>query len=176
MDLITLKRINYLHPAIRQEALSAYKHINSKLLGKNTRLRFAYTLRSFSEQDNLYALGRTNPGKKVTNARGGQSVHNYGLAFDIVILIDKDGDGNFETASWDINSDNDNDGRADWMEVTQYLKSLGWQWGGEWTTFPDYPHFEKTFGLNWKTLLAKHNAGDVFTEIIDGKTYKWVNL
>jgi len=176
MDLITLKRINFLHPVLRHEVLESYKHINKKLLGKNIRLRFTHTLRSFKEQANLYALGRTKPGTKVTNANAGQSIHNYGLAFDIVILIDEDGSGNFKTASWDINSDLDNDGVADWMEVVRHFKSLGWQWGGDWKSFPDYPHFEKTFGHDWKTLQAKYSANDVFTEIIEGVTYKWVNL
>jgi len=175
MDTLTLKRINCLHPVVRQEALATYTHINN-LFGKNIRLRFAQTLRTFTEQDALYTLGRTKPGKKVTNAKGGQSIHNYGLAFDIVILIDKNNDGIFETASWNIASDDDKDGTPDWMEAVVYLKKLGWVWGGDWKSFPDYPHFEKTFGHSWKTLQDKYNAGKVFTEVIDGKTYKWVSL
>ncbi|MXN91307.1 M15 family peptidase [Flavobacterium sp. Sd200] len=176
MDLITLNRIKLLHPAVRTDTLDIYQYINSKLLSKNVRLRFAHTLRSFTEQDNLYAIGRTKPGKKVTNAKAGQSIHNYGLAFDIVLLTDKNSDGNFETASWDIRADNDKDGQPDWMEVVNYFKSKGWMWGGDWKSFPDYPHFERTFGYNWKILQEKYNSGDVFTEVIDGITYKWVNL
>lgn len=109
MDLITLNRIKLMHPQVRQEVLEAYTHVNNKLLGKGVRLRFAYTLRTIQEQNEFYAQGRTKLFDKkgnrlgiVTNARGGQSIHNYGLAFDIVLLIDKNGDGNFETASWDI--------------------------------------------------------------------------
>lgn len=44
--------------------------------------------RTIEEQDRLYAQGRTVPGKKVTNARGGQSLHNYGLACDVVRDLD----------------------------------------------------------------------------------------
>lgn len=176
MDSLTLSRINFLHPAIRQEVLNAFMHINKKLYGKNIRLRFSCSLRTFKEQDVLYALGRTQHGKKVTNAKAGQSMHNYGLAFDIVILIDKNGDGVYETASWDTKSDDDKDGMPDWMEAVTYFKKLGWVWGGDWKSFQDYPHFEKTFGHNWKSLHAKYNAGDVVTEIINGVTYKWVNL
>jgi len=176
MDTLTLQRINRLHPIVRQEALAAYTYINNNLFGKNIRLRFAQTLRTFTEQDALFALGRTKPGKKVTNAKGGQSIHNYGLAFDIVILIDKNNDGIFETASWNITSDDDKDGMPDWMEAVAYLKKLGWVWGGDWKSFPDYPHFEKTFGYSWKTLQGKYNAGKVFTEVIDGTIYKWVSL
>jgi len=176
MDALTLTRINCLHPAVRQEVLTAYKHINNNLFGKKIRLRFAHTLRTFNEQGALYAIGRTQPGKKVTNAKAGQSIHNYGLAFDIVLLIDKNNDGVFETASWNMTSDDDKDGIPDWMEVVIYLKKLGWAWGGDWKSFPDYPHFEKTFGNNWKSLQVKYNAGDVFTDVIDGITFKWVNL
>lgn len=176
MDAITLERIKLLHPKVRQEVLEAYTYVNNKLLGKGVRLRFAYTLRSIDEQNVLYAQGRTKPGKIVTNAKGGQSIHNYGLAFDIVLLYDKDGNGSFETASWDINADFDKDKVADWMEVVKHFKSIGWVWGGDWKSFKDYPHFEKTFGHTWKTLQAKYNAGSVFNECEAGKTIQWVNI
>ncbi len=175
-DEITLQRIKLLHPAVRQEVHDAYMHVNNTLLGKGVRLRFAYTLRTNGEQDELYAKGRTKPGNKVTNAKGGQSIHNYGLAKDIVLLIDKDGNGTFESASWDTLKDFDKDGVADWMEVVNYFKSIGWEWGGDWKSFKDYPHLEKTFGHTWKTLKAKLDTGDFFTEKINGKVYKWVNL
>jgi peptidoglycan L-alanyl-D-glutamate endopeptidase CwlK len=120
MDQITLNRIKLLHPKVREEALAAYTYCNQKLLGNKVRLRFSHTLRSIDEQNSLYALGRTklfdaygNHLAKVTNARGGQSIHNYGLAFDIVLLIDRDNNGTFETASWNTGADNDNDGAAD---------------------------------------------------------------
>ena len=112
----------------------------------------------------------------ITNARGGQSIHNYGLAMDIVLLIDKNSDGNYETASWNVSADIDKDGTPDWMEVINYFKGLGWIWGGNWKSFPDYPHLEKTFGLSWKELLKRYKDNDVFTEILNGKTFKWINL
>ena len=114
MDKITLDRIATLHPKIRQQVLDAYTHINNKLLGKGLRLRFAYTTRTHQEQAELYAQGRTKlfdkNGKrlgKVTNAAAGQSIHNYHLAFDIVLLHDKNGDGIFEAASYDQTLDFD---------------------------------------------------------------------
>lgn len=183
LDKITVDRIGLLHPTIRKSVLEMYSHCNEKLLGKGVRLRFAYTLRTNEEQNALYAQGRTklfdNAGKrlgKVTNAKGGQSIHNYGLAFDIVIILDKDGDGKFETASWDVKADNDKNGKSDWMEITNYFKSKGWVWGGDWTTLKDAPHFEKTFGHTWRTLEALVNKGQITTEVIDGKTYKWAKI
>jgi peptidoglycan L-alanyl-D-glutamate endopeptidase CwlK len=161
MDRITLNRIRLLHPKVREEALAAYTYCNQKLLGNNVLLRFSHTLRSIDEQNSLYAIGRTklfdahgNRLAKVTNARGGQSIHNYGLAFDIVLLIDKDNNGAFETASWNTTADNDSDSVADWREITAYLKKQGWSWGGDWKSLPDYPHFEKTFGYTSSSLLT----------------------
>jgi peptidoglycan L-alanyl-D-glutamate endopeptidase CwlK len=165
-----------MHPAVRQEVEKAYLHINDYLLVKGVRLRFTHTYRSFKEQENLYSLGRTQPGRIITNANKGLSTHNYGLAFDIVFLRDKDGDGTFETVSWDTKADFDHDEIADWKEVTNYFKKLGWTWGGDWKSFPDYPHFEKTFGLTTKQLLSRYNSQKTFNENIDGKIYKWVSI
>lgn len=176
MDKISLQRINLMHPKLRAEALKAYNHINSKILGKGVRLRLTSTLRTFKEQDALYAEGRTVPGTIKTKARSGFSFHNYGLAFDIVILLDKDGDGVFTEVSWSTVADHDKDGIADWKEVAVYLKSLGWTWGGDFKNMYDPPHFEKTFGYTANQLLNKYNADDDFTEVIDGKTYTWVKI
>nr|WP_295770097.1 M15 family metallopeptidase [Rhodoferax sp.] len=44
-------------------------------------------MRSCAEQDALYAQGRTAPGNKVTNAKSGDSNHNFGIAFDIGVRL-----------------------------------------------------------------------------------------
>ena len=171
-DLITIQRIQKLHPKVRNEVLQAYRYVNEKLLGKGVRLRFAYTYRTLKEQDDIYAEGRTkiynSAGKRlgiVTWAKGGQSIHNYGLAFDIVLLVDKNNDGVFETASWDTKTDYDKDGTSDWMEVINYFKSIGWVWGGDWSAGKnDPPHLEKTFGYNWQGLQNTINAGKLFRD------------
>ena len=144
MDKITLDRIKLAHPKFRDELAEQYKEINS-LLPKGVRLRFAYVYRSITEQD---ALFKQRP--KVTNAKGGQSIHNYGLAFDIVLLYDKDGNETFETASWEQNKY--------WMQVVNYFKSKGWQWGGDWTKFKDAPHFQKNY--KWQDLKLLIDKGE----------------
>jgi len=131
---------------------------------------------TFKEQETLYSSGQSKPGKIITNAKQGLSAHNYGLAFDIVLLQDTDLNGSFETVSWNIKDDFDKDQMADWFEVTNHFKSLGWTWGGDWKSFPDYPHFEKTFGLTPRQLLTKYNGGHTFDEKFNGKIYKWVCL
>ena len=166
-DKITLDRIQLLHPAVREEVNYIYRAQIVPALNGRAICRFAYTLRTFAEQDAIYAQGRTRlfdaNGKRlgvVTKAKGGQSIHNYGLALDIVLIKDTNNDGKFDTASWEDNVDFDKDGKADWMEVVEILKRNNWVWGGDWKSFKDKPHFEKTFGHTWRTLLPKHNAKD----------------
>lgn len=150
-DKPTLDRIKLLHPKVRAEALEIYSEIQKVLSGKVIG-RYAYTLRTFAEQDALF-----NAKPKVTKARGGHSYHNYGLAIDIVLLIDKDGNGTYETASWDVKADFDGDKSADWMEIVAIFKRYGWEWGGDWK-FYDAPHFQKTFGHSIADLLAMFNS------------------
>ena len=157
-DKITIERIALLHPKLRGEALAIYEEICESLT--NSVCRFSYTLRTFAEQDKLFAQGRTTKGSKVTNARGGQSYHNYGLALDIVLLLDKDKNGLYETAVWDTKGDFDRDGKADWIEVVNIFKQYGWEWGGDWK-FYDAPHFQKTFGYSVRQLLDLHNKRQV---------------
>lgn len=165
IDKITLERIKLLHPAIINEANEIYKEICEALVGKAI-CRFAYTLRTFAEQDALYAQGRTIKGAKVTNAKGGQSYHNYGMAIDIVLLVDKDNNATFETASWETKVDFDGDGKADWQEIVEIFKRHGWEWGGNWK-FLDLPHFQKTLG---KSIVQLKEAYDK-KEFIKGTTY-----
>jgi peptidoglycan L-alanyl-D-glutamate endopeptidase CwlK len=158
-DQVTLDRIKLLHPKLRDEAVLLYEDITKALTG-NVGCRFAYTLRTFAEQDALYAQGRSKPGSIVTKAKGGQSYHNYGLAIDIVLLVDTDNNGSFETASWDEKKDFDGDGKGDWQEVVSVFKRYGYEWGGDWK-FSDTPHFQKTFGKSIADLQALHNSDKV---------------
>lgn len=150
-DKITLERIQTAHPKVREELGKIYDEIVLALSGKAI-CRFAYVIRTFAEQDALF-----NAKPQVTKARGGQSYHNYGLAVDIVLVVDKDGDGSHESASWDVKSDFDGDGKSDWQEVVAIFKRYGWAWGGDWK-FYDAPHFEKTLGHSVSDLKALHDA------------------
>lgn len=98
--------------------------------------------RSSDDQDRLYEKGRTSEGDIVTNAKGGQSYHNYGLAIDFALKTPS-GD-----VVWDRQYDGNQNGKADWNEVVGMAKALGFEWGGDWTQFKDYPHLEMDFGLS----------------------------
>lgn len=82
--------------------------------------------RTYAEQDALYAQGRTRPGNVVTNARGGYSNHNFGIAFDI---------GLFER--------NQYLGESPMYKAVGTLGvELGLEWGGNWKTIVDQPHYQ----------------------------------
>jgi len=93
------------------------------------------TYRDFESQNALYAVGRTKKGKKVTNAKGGQSFHNYRVAFDFVPIVN---------------------GKAVWNDLPLFKKcgaiaqSVGLEWAGNWVSFKEYVHCQFTGGLTLK--------------------------
>jgi len=151
-DKVSYDRIAQLHPKLRGEAEVILKEVEERLTGKAT-IRISQGLRTIEEQNALYAQGRTKPGKVVTNAKGGSSYHNYGLAVDFVLIIDG-------KASWGMKEDWDGDKVADWMEVVEVFHKYGWEWGGNWKSLKDYPHFQKTFGYSIGDLKIKYNKKD----------------
>ena len=158
-DKVTVDRVAKLHPKVRDEAKKA---IDAAEAGfpSNMAIRVVQGLRTIAEQNALYAKGRTTPGPKVTNAKGGSSYHNYGLATDFAIIYDKDGDAKFEDLSRDTVKDFDKDGKTDWGEVVAQFEALGWAWGGKFRTFKDYPHCEKSFGFKPSQLLKMKVDGE----------------
>jgi peptidoglycan L-alanyl-D-glutamate endopeptidase CwlK len=148
-DIISKNRILTLHPEIRD--IVTYIFTQSKR--NNIYFRITQALRSFEEQELLYSIGRYGDTRKiVTNARGGHSWHNYGLAFDFA-LMDKD----YKNINWDMDSDHNENNFSDW--IVNLAKKEGFSWGGDWK-FKDYPHLEITFNLKIKDALNKYNAGD----------------
>lgn len=154
-DYISQNRAQNLHPKVRQDVIDTINLAEAQF-PSTVAIRIVQGLRTIDEQNALYALGRTkiNPdgksarkplGNIVTNAIGGKSYHNYGLAIDFALLYDTDNNGTYETLSWDMVKDFDRDGQADWMEVVKVFKSRGWEWGGDWKSIKDNPHFQKTF-------------------------------
>lgn len=97
-----------------------------KALGNGITINIISGFRSFQEQDALYAMGRSSPGPIVTNARAGQSVHNFGLAFDV---------GVFEGNRYIGDS-------PKYKAVGALGLELGLEWGGSWKSFVDEPHFQ----------------------------------
>lgn len=145
--------ISQFHPKVRPFAIAALQEANAALTGP-AKAVLTSVLRDPKEQAILYAKGRTTPGPKVTDAPPGSSYHEYGLAGDFSLQI------NGKNLSWDTRKDWDGDRQSDWMEVVVIFKKHGFKWGGDWHSFKDMPHFDMTFGYNWRTLLKKRNAKD----------------
>ena len=116
IDETSLERLKTAHPRLREELETILYECANIGVG----VRYTSVLRSDEEQNALYALGRTKPGKIVTNVQGGGSYHNYGLAVDIVLYLDGG-----KKVSWDRNKDFDGDGEADWMEVVRIFMKHG---------------------------------------------------
>lgn len=165
-DEISANRVANLHPAVRDEVIATIAQIEAGF-PPNIKVRVVQGLRTIAEQNALYAQGRTKPGAVVTNAKGGKSYHNFGLALDYAIMYDKDGNGEFEELSWNLVKDGDKDGRKDWDEVREAFEAKGWKWGGKWRTLKDYPHLQKTFGFTTSQLFKKYNI----KEFIPGTEY-----
>jgi peptidoglycan hydrolase-like protein with peptidoglycan-binding domain len=106
-------------------------------------LQIVQGLRTFAEQNALYGQGRTRPGKRVTNAIGGQSLHNYGLALDLAPVI-------HYAVSWDEHL---------YRPYGEWAVEAGLEWGGTWKKFKDLPHVQFTAGLSLKDIQAIYRNG-----------------
>lgn len=162
MDSRSLDTLTTLHPKLWATAITAWNSAQMEM-PPNVQIIAIEGLRSFQRSDDLYAIGRTVKGegvsdalpmgRTVTKAKAGQSYHNYGLAFDMTMIT---------------NGKDDYTVGPNWMKVVEIMTRYGFTWGGN---FPDgqhdNPHFEKTFGYNWRDLLKLHQDG----KFIPGTTY-----
>ena len=96
------------------------------------------TYRDNVSQNALYAQGRTAPGKIVTNAKAGESIHNYRCAVDVVPIV-------AGKPRWDVKDEV-------WQKIGALGKAQGLEWAGDWKRFKEYPHFQYTGGLNLAQL------------------------
>lgn len=148
MDLQTLlkkseSKLNSVHPTLKAKGIALVE----KAYAEGIWILITHGLRTMEEQNALYQKGRDKNGKVinkkdvVTNAKAGYSFHNFGLAIDFAVY---NSDG--KTINWTVDNK--------WKRVGAIGKSLGLEWGGDWTSFKDYPHFQLTFGLTCADLRA----------------------
>lgn len=136
MDSNSAAKLNKIHPALASKITELIDTFPSDV-------RVVQGLRTFAEQDALYAQGRTKPGNRVTNARGGQSNHNYGLAVDLCPF---------------------KGGQPDWNDTKTFkaigaaAKALGLEWGGDWKKMVDMPHVQLP-GLTIKQCQSLYAKG-----------------
>lgn len=134
--MINSRDINDLHPKVQilcWQFIAACKESGIDVL-------ITSTYRDYESQNDLYAQGRTKPGRIITNAKAGYSYHNFRVAFDFVPMVN---------------------GKPDWNDVRKFDKcgsigkSVGLEWGGDFKAFKDKPHLQFTNRLS----LAEFRAG-----------------
>lgn len=108
--------------------------------------------RTYAEQDLLYRKGRGSPGPIVTNAKGGQSNHNFAIAWDVGIFRD----GHYLTG------DTTSDART-YKKLAELARGGDLEWGGDWTSFRDMPHYQLRLGLTLGQMRSLFESGKPYT-------------
>lgn len=102
------------------------------LTAMSVQVRVVSGLRTAFQQNRLFAQGRSAPGKIVTNARAGQSMHNYGLAVDVVPFLE----GGNGALNWQVST-------PQFQHMVAAFKNAGLDWGGDWLgSLGDFDHFQ----------------------------------
>lgn len=110
------------------------------------KVKITSTLRDNEYQATLYAQGRTEPGSIVTNTKV-TTFHGKGLAFDIC--------QNIKGREWEVSF---------FQKVAEIADGLGFEWGGDWTSIVDRPHFQwsgQKHEVTSKKLLAGELPGEM---------------
>ncbi len=139
-------KLTDLLPAVSRKA----QEFKTKCKAQGIDIIFTCTYRSPVEQDMLYLQPYDgidnnhdgivdNASEKVTNAKAGESLHNWKCAFDVVPVVQG-------KAIWS-NSQL-------WAKLGSIGQSIGLEWGGSWTSFKDQPHFQYTLGYTWQDFKA----------------------
>jgi len=145
------RKLEDLHWYVKDLAEELLLKVKEKL---NLNIIIYFTIRTFQEQNEIYAQGRTKPGKIVTNAKGGQSYHNFGLAFDLAVLKPN------KTIDWNQTADINDDDLPDYDQIGEIAEDMGLEWGKRFTNLAgDFGHFQVSFGFKIKELLAFYNKG-----------------
>ena len=128
MDPNSESRLAQLNPTFA----AIIRKVAATMSAEGVELRVVQGLRTKEEQDTLFAQGRTAPGQIVTKARGGQSMHNYGLAVDMV-------PGVRDKHPWQANWD---EKHPDFQKMIDLCEQEGLVAGARWTSIPDFDHFQ----------------------------------
>lgn len=151
--MINSRKLEDLDPRVAEKARLHERLVERELSQQGIDMIFTSTLRDHASQNALYAQGRTVPGpgatkarpmgRTVTNAKGGQSWHNYALAYDIALV-------RHGKLLWDDTPE----GRRIWQRVGELGEQAGLEWAGRWKTFKEMAHFQWTGGLTLNQLQA----------------------
>ena len=152
-DLRTERMLATLLPVAAISMRTLLRIAAGQLLGKGLEVRAISGTRTWAEQDELYKIGRR--GRKgeaiVTRAMGGDSHHNYGIALDLGVFRGKTylDEAEPSTASRVY---------AELADVVR-RRNMPVDWGGDWKSFRDEPHWEFRTGLTLAQMRARVSAG-----------------
>jgi peptidoglycan L-alanyl-D-glutamate endopeptidase CwlK len=141
LEVPKVRDINLLHPELKVKA----EKLIEIAKGRGINIIITQTWRTKEEQDALYAQGRTTPGNIVTNVKYPNSLHCWGVAFDVAVMLNGE-------VSWTA---------AHYDQVGILGESLGLEWGGRWSSFPDKPHFQLP-GYKVSDLINKYGTPENF--------------
>lgn len=166
-----MRGLSLLHPEVQTKALMLQELAQERF---DIRIIFTDTLRTSAEQTALYAQGRQilsevnrlrslagmgpiadRQNRIITKATLGSSWHEYGLAFDIAIT-DPDG----KRIIWDSSSDWNGDGQDDWAQVGSLADECGLEWGGNFTSIYDAPHYQDRRGMTIAQMKQQFTPGE----------------
>ena len=145
----SVNRIGAVHPSLKEYTIELIK----RCYNEGIYMQISSGFRSNEDQAYIYGQGRPNyiwngkvygsEGSIVSNAPPGTSIHNYGLSIDYFLVSD---DGN--QSLWTVDDK--------WKRVAAIAKLMGFEWGGDWKSFKDYPHLQYNKGLTIAQLKAGH--------------------
>jgi len=152
IDERSAKHIATLLPDV-QDAFTAFL-LDAKQIAAKDGLdyRVICGTRSWNDQAALYAKGRTAPGPKVTNAKPGSSMHNFGLAIDCGVFKGK--------VYMDDGTPADKK-TADLMHkhASTLCAKHNLRWGGNFKKLYDSPHFEYNTPYPLSELCVRREKG-----------------
>ncbi len=115
-----------LHPKAQELARKFMDSVKQSGVLGNVVIKIISGTRTYNEQAEIFAQGRTKPGPIVTKAGPGHSNHNFGIAWDVGLFDD----GDFL------------DDSPLYKKVGEVGKAQGLEWGGDWASIQDEPHFQ----------------------------------
>lgn len=157
-----MRNVSQLHHELKKKVVKLQK----ECLKAGIKIKIGECVRTVAEQNALYAKGRNGvPGPIVTKAKGTdyRSMHQWGVAFDFFLDMDVDKDGK-------KSDDVFNNATKLFNKVGAIGKKLGLEWGGDWKSIKDLPHFQlPDWGSTATQLKKKYGTPDKFKETWDDK-------
>lgn len=157
-----MRNVSQLHPKAQKKAMQ----LQQECLKAGIKIKIGECVRTVAEQNALYAKGRNGvPGPIVTKAKGTdyRSMHQWYVAFDVFLVMDVDRDGSAKDDAF-------NNATGLFNKVGAIGKKLGLEWGGDWKSIKDLPHFQlPDWGSTATQLKKKYGTPEKFKETWDDK-------